>query len=129
MSIDKNVENRGNLTTLQRKAVKALMECNTITEAAKQAGCAQSSIYNWLKEPLFNAELLRLENVIRNATGRVLAQDSSKALDVIRDLMTSERTDKTLRFRAACAWLDYTIKTQDQADIERRLSELEARQK
>lgn len=124
--MEKIVEKHGNLTTLQRKAVNALMETDTITAAADAAGCAQSSIYNWLKDPVFNAELLRLENVIRNKTGRILAKDSEKALDVIRELMTNDRTDKALRFRSACAWLDYMIKTQDQADIERRLSALEA---
>lgn len=125
--MEKIVEKHGNLTTLQRKAVNALMETDTITAAAELAGCAQSSIYNWLKDPVFNAELLRLENVVRNKTGRILAKDSKKALDVIRELMTGERTPKPLRLRAAMAWLDYTIKTQDQSDIERRLAALEAK--
>lgn len=117
----------GKLTSLQWKVVKALIESSTIKEAAAVAGCSESSVYKWLKEPVFNAELLRLENQLRNATGRALAKDSGKALDVIRELMVNRQTEPGLRFRAACAWLDYTLKTQDYSELEARVAALEAK--
>lgn len=114
------------LTTLKRKAVQALIETDTIKAAADQAGCAESSIYKWLKEPVFKYEVTRLENIIRDASGRILAKDSKKALDVIREIMDDINQDARLRLRAAMAWFDYTLKTQDTSELEARITALEA---
>jgi hypothetical protein len=115
------------LNTLQRKAVKALIETDTITEAAKVAGCTRPTIYKYLENPVFRYELARLENIIRDASGRKLAKDSKKALDVIREIMDDPNQDARLRLRAAMAWFDYTLKTADTSELEERISALEVK--
>ena len=115
------------LTRRQERAIEALLTTTTRAEAAQAAGCAESSIYKWLVDPVFMAELIRRENILRRETGRQLAQDAKKALDLIRGFIEDERTDKRLRLKAADLWLSYLIKTQDDSEIEERLTALERR--
>jgi hypothetical protein len=125
--MDNYVDSGRKLTTLKRKAVQALVETDTIKAAAVQAGCAESSIYKWLKEPVFKYEVTKLENIIRDASGRILAKDSKKALEVIRDIMDDPKQGPPLRLRAAMAWFDYTLKTRDTSELEQRISALEVK--
>lgn len=115
------------MTRLKESAITALLVTNTRAEAAEYAGCSERSIYNWLNDPLFNNVLLQRENVLRREVGRRLAMDAKQALAVIQDVMNDQRKDAGLRLRAADLWLKYLLNTQDQTDLERRLSALEAK--
>jgi len=120
------------LTRLQRAAVDAILETKTAKEAADLAGCSESSIYKWLQEPAFNSEIRKREKLIRDAIGYRLATGSNEMLDVIEQVARGEIRDErgtraSVRLRAAMAWLDNHHRTQDQADIERRLAALEAK--
>lgn len=122
------------ITRLQRAAVDAILETKTAKEAADLAGCSESSIYKWLQDPIFNAEVRAHEKQIRDAVGYRLANGANEMLDVIekvaKGVIKDERgTRASVRLRAAMAWLDNHHRTQDQADIERRLSALEAGRK
>lgn len=122
------------LTTLQKKAIPAVVTSATAKEAAELAGCSESSIYKWrLHNPAFKAAVAEYEAMIRDDIRHQLAEKSKDALKVIGGIMTGEITDDgdlraSVRLRAAIAWMDLVIKTQEQTDFERRLTELEARQ-
>lgn len=120
------------LTRLQRAAVDAILETKTAKEAASRAGCSESSIYKYLQDPAFNIEVRQREKQIRDAVGYRLASGANVMLDVIEQVAKGEIKDEpgkraSVRLRAAMAWLDNHHRTQDQADTERRLSDLEAR--
>ena len=122
------VEGSGSLTRLQEKAIEGLLATDTRAKAAEYAGCSERSIYKWLRDPLFNSALLERENTLRREVGRRLAMDAKKALETIKKIMTDSHKEPGLRVRAADLWLKYMINTQDQTDLERRVSDLEARQ-
>jgi hypothetical protein len=122
-----NVEKRGVLTRLQSKAIDALVNTTTNQAAAELAGCAESSIYQWMKDPIFRAELLARENRLRDATGRRLAVQIDEILDIMIEIARKETNGDDLRLRACRAWADYWIKTKEQSELERRVSALEAR--
>jgi len=120
------------LTRLQRAAVDAILETKTAKEAAALAGCSESSIYKYLQDPAFNAEVWQREKQIRDAVGFRLASGANNMLDVIEQVANGEIKDDrgvraSVRLRAAMAWLDNHHRTQDQADLERRVSALEAK--
>jgi len=115
------------LSRLQEKAVQGLLATDTRAKAAVYAGCSERSIYKWLNEPVFRAELLARENILRREVGRRLAMDAQTARQVIVQVLEDDRMDPRLRVRAGEILLSYMIKTQDQNDIERRLSILEAK--
>lgn len=121
-------EGSGSLTRLQNKAIEGLLATDTRAKAAEYAGCSERSIYKWLQNPLFNSVLLEHENTLRREVGRRLAMDAKGALEAIKKIMTDPHKDPGLRLRAADLWLKYTLGTQDQTDLERRISLLEAKQ-
>ena len=122
----KNRENRVDLTRLQNKAIDALVKTTTNREAAEKAGCAESSIYKWLNDPIFRAELLARENRSRDASGRRLAVQFDDILNIVYEIATNEANPPDLRLRACRTWADYWIKTKEDTDLERRVSNLEA---
>ena len=113
------------LTSLQTKAIQALLSTRTRAEAAEVAGCSERSIYNWLAEPLFSTELLKRENILRREIGRRLSQDAGRVIDLLQSIIEDEIADVRLRLRAADLWLSYIIRTQDYSEIEERLTKLE----
>jgi hypothetical protein len=113
------------LTRLQEKAIEGLLATDTRAAAADYAGCSERSIYKWLNDPVFKSKLLERENTLRREVGRLLAIDAKEARRVIKEIMLDTKEDSRLRARAGQILLSYMIKTQDQTDIERRLSALE----
>ena len=123
MKIDKKFTG---LTSLQKKAIPAIIATKTAKEAAELAGCSDSSIYKWMQKPIFRAAVLERENGLRAASGRRLARDAQKSLDVIYNIMADKRNPGGLRLQAAKAWQDYLLKTGDITELERRVTALEA---
>jgi len=120
------------LTRLQRAAVAAVVTTRTAKEAAAVAGCSESSVYKWLQDPAFKAEVDAYEAMIRDAFRYQLADKSQYALTVIGGVMSgnikdTEDTKASVRLRAALGWTDLVIKTSEQSDLERRVSLLEAK--
>ncbi|BBI17509.1 Uncharacterized protein NCS13_1_1314 [Neochlamydia sp. S13] len=49
-----------------------LLSCRTVKEAAQKAGIRLATVFKWLKDPLFKAELDRLrEKVISDVVDRL----------------------------------------------------------
>ena len=115
------------LTRLQEKAIEGLLATDTRVAAAEYAGCSERSIYKWLNDPLFKAALLERENTLRREVGRLLAMDAKEARRIIKEILLDKTEDPRLRTRAGQILLSYMIKTQDQTELERRVSALEAR--
>lgn len=78
------------LNARQKKIMTYLLFCRTVKEAARKAGVRLTTVFKWLKDPLFKAELNRLrEEVVSNVVDR-LKMHCMKATDVLIDLMESE---------------------------------------
>jgi hypothetical protein len=125
-------DGRKKLTRLQRAAVQAIVETRTAKEAAALANCSESSVYKWLQMAHFRAAVAEHEAMIRDAIRQELASKATYALTVIGGVMTgqikdTEDTRASVRLRAALGWMDLVTRTGDQADLERRVSALEAR--
>jgi len=114
------------LSRTQIKAIGALLTANSRAEAAALAGCSERSIYYWLEDPVFSSELLKREAVLRREVGLELAKNAGEVQDIILSIARTSQ-DERVRLRAADVYLSYLIRTQEQSDIERRLSALEAR--
>lgn len=116
------------LTRLQEKAVEGLITTNTRAAAADYAGCSERSIYKWLSDPIFKSVLLDRENNLRREAGRRLAMSAKEAIDTIKEILADTHKDAGLRLRAADLLLKYMQSTQDQTELEQRVTRLEAKQ-
>lgn len=93
------------LTENQYAVIEGLLTCATRKEAARQAGVSRETLYKYLRNPNFVAELRKyqeaiLSGVVSSMIG--LAEESVKAL---RDILSNKRVSAAVRVRAALGWL------------------------
>lgn len=94
------------LNARQKKIMTYLLSCRTIKEASQKAGVRLATVFKWLKDPEFKAELDRLkEEVISDVVDR-LKVHCMRATDVLVDLMESE--NETIRRGSANDILNHT---------------------
>ena len=112
------------LTARQKRAIAALVSEPTVKAAADKAGISRKTLYRYLADDAFRAELSQAQsNVLRMSTLR-LAGLLQKALDVIAlDMLPG--VDGKIRLRAATAVLRHITGLLEYADLEQRVSELE----
>jgi hypothetical protein len=113
------------LSAKQHKAISGLLSEPTIRQAAKVADVPEKTLFNWLKNPDFDAayRAARRESV-QQATAR-LQFASSAAVTVLYQLMARDTVHASIRLSAAKTILDLSIKTLEIDDLAARLEALE----
>lgn len=111
------------LNTRQKKIMTYLLSCRTVKEASQKAGIRLATVFKWLKDPGFKAELDRLrEEVISDVVDR-LKVHCMKASDVLVDLMESE--NEAIRRGSANDILNHTHTFVEMRELAIRLDTLE----
>lgn len=109
----------------QDRAIEALMECATVTEAAEKSGIPRRTLCTWLSEPEFQRQLRQARSrSFGLAMGR-LCRLSNEAVDVLAKGMRREPMPKTM-YLSAKSILEFAAQAVA-ADIEGRLAEIEKR--
>ena len=113
------------LTPPQRKLILALADARTVAGAARQAGVARSSVYVWMDDPVFRAEVSRVRDLL-----------FTEALDMVNGAMAKavaklvEQLDhgaSSIRLKAATAICQLGMEIRERAETEAKLAELEDR--
>ena len=112
-----------NLTPQQRRAVRALLTCKTIQEAATTAQIAERTLYRWMQDAGFQAAVFAAEGELIDGATRRLLRLQDSAIDVLDDLLTA--TGDGVKLRAAQTVLDHLLRLRELRDIESRLAALE----
>jgi hypothetical protein len=121
--IQKDTNKGLRLSEKQVIAIQALMRSRTYSEAAEAAGVSRVTLYRWLKDDLFNAELSKQKNELIKRSSRKLAGSLDLAVDVLIDLLKTKNPQ--IRRLTAVNLIEYSIKTNDITDIEKRIKALE----
>ncbi len=111
----------------QVKALEALLDGANIQDAATAAGVNRKTLGRWLQEPafwkLYQVNSVRsLELAARRLTGKL-----DMAVDMLTSVMEDEDAPAGVRLRAAQQVIDGSLKLLEVADIQERLTALEAR--
>ena len=122
MTMQESTDN--GINAKQAKAIAALLTEKTIGAAAKSAGIAERTLYNWLADNSFRAELRKAEAALVDSAVRRLARGQEAALDTLEKLMKSAKNEST-KASAAVSWLNLFLRFNDARDVEQRLTELE----
>lgn len=88
------------LTPKQFEAVCHLLEAPSVAEAARRAGVARSTLYEWLKQPAFSRELAQARQAEHQARLNALTELLPVALKTLSKLLGSYNHGVALK--AAC---------------------------
>jgi hypothetical protein len=113
------------LTPSQLNAIRSLLECVSIEDAAAQARVSRSSIYNWLKEEHFRETLQRERQVLFSESLDLLKQATGRAVRELLQLLNSN--NETTRRLAAREILSQALRVTEVRDLEEKLSGIERR--
>jgi len=116
------------ITPKQARGIAALLTESTITAAAAKAGVVPKTIYKWLKQPAFSAELSKAQAQEIDAAAARLAGGLPQALDELKRLMTTAQSE-AVRRQACSEWITHCRHLLEFSDLEARISALEGRTK
>lgn len=113
------------LSTNQRVAIAALLSSKTIGEAATQAGCGERTLYTWLTDAAFRAELNAAEGEVIDAATRRLIALQDKAIAALETILIGKKQRANHKLRAAEIVLSQMLKLRELRNLEARLAALE----
>ena len=112
------------LTPRQQLVIAELLSSPSVEEGCRRAKVAKATVYGWLKNPIFQAELKRQrEAVVEQAFNRLKA-GMSQAVDKLLALLHAEG-QLGIQLRAAQTLVDQGIKAVELQDLESRIEALE----
>lgn len=121
----KNETSVNSITTKQARAIACLLSERTTGKAAVKAQVTERTLYTWLADKDFRAALRSAEADMLETVTRRLSSGQTLALDTLEKLIQSARHEST-KLTACVSWLNMFIKYRDMADIDERLTALEA---
>lgn len=113
------------LSTNQRKVLEALLSEPTVKEAAEVAGLTPRTVYRYLNDPAFKAELRKRQSEILAQTVAAMVGGRGTALETLHRAQTSETSSWSERIRAANYWLSHTQDAIELDVLTERLERLE----
>jgi len=111
------------LSEKQIIAIELLMAGKPVAKVAKAAGVSRVTIYRWLKNDDFRAELDKRKNALIERSSRKLVGALDQAIDVLIELLKSK--NQNVRRLAAGNLIEYSVKLSSLTDIEKRIKALE----
>ena len=109
--------------TNQTKALIALLETPSITEASVKSGLSQETIYRYLRDKDFQKEFREARRATVDNAVSALQQATSEAVDTLKRNMRCEHPQAAIT--AARIILEMAFKGIEMADILERLETLE----
>jgi phage terminase small subunit len=113
------------LSKNQAKALDALLRCTTVSQAAIVAGVSARTIWRYLSNDVFKAELRKRQDQTIKATSAALVGLSGEAIQALQDLLTDPDTTPAVKARVALGWLEHTRKTVELDGLSERVRILE----
>jgi hypothetical protein len=103
----------------------ALLHSPDVSAAAEKAEVGRATVYRWLKDADFSAELKQKRNAMLDSAIESVKCHSGQAADTLAAMLVSN--DERLRRMAAKDLLDYSFKILEGRDVLERLESIEAR--
>ena len=102
---------------MKAKARAALLECNTLTEAADKAGISRKTLYNYMKmDPTFAAEYQEAQERLALEEMGTVAKDRAEARAVIVEIMNNSELSPVVRLKAAASLYGIAATQQSRID-------------
>ena len=113
-------------TNNKEKVIDALLSTSTITEAAKQAGVAEATVYRYLRDETFKNEYRNARrDVVENTIGQLQGATAQAVETLTKNLACG---NPSAEIRAAQLIIETSYKGFELIDLQMRLEILEAEQ-
>jgi transposase-like protein len=110
----------------QHQAVRLLLEGKTVSETAEGVGVTERTLFRWLAEPVFRAEVVSAEQKVLETTSRRLLVLSEQAVNYLEQVLNSPaERGSNVRLRAVQVTLEQLVRVRELVEMEQRISELE----
>jgi hypothetical protein len=116
---------KGKFGRKREEAIVALLSQRTIEDAARACNTPARTLYNWLKEPEFDAAYRAARRRAYGQSISRLQQGSTAAATTLLKVMVDPATPPSTRVRAAEAVLSQAAKAIEIEDIDARVRALE----
>ncbi len=113
------------LSRRQLKVIPFIVSSATYTEGCEKAKINKATLYKWLKQPAFKAELEKQRDEITAEAFGVLTQSLTKAVETLTGLL-DHKDDRPKRLTAKDI-IDFIIRHKENEDLDKRLTEVERR--
>jgi phage terminase small subunit len=113
------------LTARQVKFLPVLLASPTYTQACQAGRVSRDTLYEWLKDPAFSAELQKQRDELVAQGFALLSQSVVKAVETLVGLL--DTGDGRLKRLAARDILDQHVKFRELDDLTRRIEAIEER--
>lgn len=113
------------LSRNQTKALAALLSHPSVATAAQACGLSERTLFNYLADQDFKAELRRRQGKILAATTAALVGLSSQAVETLLEVMNDPGATPATRRKAAQSWLYQARQAVTLTDLADRVEALE----
>jgi hypothetical protein len=113
------------LTARQLKFLPVLLASPTYTQACQGGRVSRDTLYEWLRQPQFRAEIERQRGELVAQGFALLSQSVTKAVETLVGLL--DAGDGRLKRLAARDILDQHVKFREIDDLTRRIEAIEGR--
>lgn len=120
--------NNGTLSTKQQRAIAALLSERDVRAAARAANVGERTLWRWLGDETFRAELTRQEGAIIDQVTRGLLSMQGAAIAAFDKVLKDPKAGEANKLRAAEGVLDYLLKLRELNNLETRIRKLEEAQ-
>lgn len=117
---------RDPLTPKQRKALLALLEGLTTPQVAERVGVHRQTVWQWLQQPTFQAELRMAEQHQLGTIARALGAAGWGSVATLVALKDDPEVPPAVRVRAASEILGKLLPLREMIELEQRLAVVEA---
>ena len=115
---------KSSLTFRQQAALTVIAATPTVAQAARQSGIGESTLYRWLEDDKFRAELIRLREESANLARQELQGLMLRSVSVIAEAM--DDPDKAIRLRAARYAMSFAARIGEVEKMRQEIRDIES---
>ncbi len=119
----KQIHGNSGLTERQIKVIPKIVASHTYSEGCRKARINRTTLYKWLHDPAFKAEMDRRRDQITQEGFSLLAQSLTRAVEVLTGLLGNK--DKRLARLAAKDVVEHFVRCKEMQELDSRLAAIE----